>query len=654
MKIRDYGRCIRSDGTYLQTTAPGSSQIIETGRTTYQFTGKLTYLLDENNSFTLSGFGMPSNSSRYRMNSAATQRTIDTDDNIFDVIGRYGGKFLDKRLIVEAAGSWHYSSTVDQPTDFQRNTSALRYSEDVALTEFEPIEGCTSVGQCPVFQYMDGGWDYLNDQRSNRLAGKVSGRTSSKRSARTTRRWASTSSARTTRSTRTTAATRGSTSSPRLSHPRVPPVRLHQRRGATDACPAGFTIVDSIANTSHTTSTAVYLQDSWQLPVANVTLNAGIRWEGQNMSNDTTDIEGFSIYNNWAPRVQAIWDFTGNGRGKLAGSGPVLLHDAARHGRPLVRQRVAGPLPARQRRSPRATLGTTPRRCPATVAACTSTCAGDLFGIQVGGATPVHPDIQGVRRSVGGQAEYEVLSDFSVGVEYNGRRQGQTIEDMSPDDGTHYFIGNPGYGTRSRCSRTATARSRAAREAIDDGRRLSTKGVETFDPATGRTIQVAFPKPERSYDASRSSSGRTSLRTGRGRELHLLYLRGNLAGPYREEDGQIDPGITSEYDLASLTANRFGRLPGDRPHQVKLFGSYTFNLSQRFNLSAGAAYSGISATRPTPSARTRTTARARRSSSRAAWRGARRSSTTSTCAARSATSSVPRTPSSSPWTCSTC
>ena len=36
--------------------------------------------------------------------------------------------------------------------------------------------------------------------------------------------------------------------------------------------------------------------------------------------------------NNWAPRVQAIWDFTGNGRGKVAGTWGRFFYKSPRHG----------------------------------------------------------------------------------------------------------------------------------------------------------------------------------------------------------------------------------------------------------------------------------------------------------------------------------
>jgi hypothetical protein len=58
--------------------------------------------------------------------------------------------------------------------------------------------------------------------------------------------------------------------------------------------------------------------------------------------------------------------------------------------------------------------------------------------------------------------------------------------------------------------------------------------------------------------------------------------------------GQLDPGITAEYDLASLMANKTGFLSDDQTHQMKLFGSYTFNFGPRFNVVTSGAYTGIS------------------------------------------------------------
>ena len=51
-------------------------------------------------------------------------------------------------------------------------------------------------------------------------------------------------------------------------------------------------------------------------------------------------------------------------------------------------------------------------------------------------------------------------------------------------------------------------------------------------------------------------------------------LSGNYEGLFRNDNGQSDPNITSLFDLVSLLANEYGRLPNDRPHQFKFDGSY--------------------------------------------------------------------------------
>jgi len=51
-------------------------------------------------------------------------------------------------------------------------------------------------------------------------------------------------------------------------------------------------------------------------------------------------------------------------------------------------------------------------------------------------------------------------------------------------------------------------------------------------------------------------------------------LIGNYEGLFRNDNGQSDPNITSLFDLVSLLKNFYGRLPNDRPHQFKFDGSY--------------------------------------------------------------------------------
>ncbi len=614
-----WGRCIDSGGNYLQNRIDGSESVFDTGRTTYQITGKLTYLLDENNNFTISAFGMPSNTTQYAMNSAIERREFETDDNLVDVIGRYAGKYLDKRLIVEAVAGYHQSTSEDKPTDYQRNTSAFAFYQDTNLGLLDPTAAAacgtgTDPARCTVFNYVLGGSGYINDTKSDRLAGRVSA----------SYLWDVAGSHNTKlgldleRSTYSINKQYGGDAYFRV-YPRVPssasrtvPVmRVYRGYGQVSGDgfrtdPNGAFSVYTPDNTSVTTSTAVFLQDGWQLPVANLTLNYGMRWEGQTMENqDYPGKNGFEIMNNWAPRVQAIWDFTGNGRGKLAGSWgrffyniPLDMGDRAFGNESEVRYTLdngcgnfagafTGDSPAGSTvfdpTAVKARSLTNPGGC-ALVNRGSAASPNYLSGLGTTAAT-VHPDLQGVYiDQFGGQLEYELFSDLSVGFEYNGRRQGQTIEDMSSDDGENYYIGNPGYGSDF----TVNA-------GTDDEVTYSPKNVLTVDPATGRDLVISFPKPERSYDGFTVFARKNFSKGWLASVAYTYsYLRGNLAGPFRTETGQLDPGITSEYDLASLMGNRFGLLPGDQTHAVKVYGAYTYAFGPRFNATAGAAYTGAS------------------------------------------------------------
>jgi hypothetical protein len=601
-------------GNYQQTRIDGTSQTVDTGRTTYQAVGKLTYLLDENNNFTMSGFATPSTTSTYSMNSADSRRTFDTNDNTYDVIGRYAGKYLDKRLILEAVGGWHYSSSVDQPSAYQQNTSTLNFRDDMPISGFQSYDraagaaasvcgtatDAATLARCAVFGYMTGGLGYLNDQKSNRLAGRLSGSylfdAAGSHNAKV--------GLDVERSTYTIGKDYGGHAYYYVtpSNPSSSQIRQYRGYGTTATHAYAYdpsqVFPGSLSNESQTTSTALFAQDGWQLP-QNVTINAGLRWEAQKMDNlSNPDSQGFSITNNWAPRVQAIWDFTGTGRGKVAGSWgrffyqmPLDMGDRAFGNETSLRSFLtpnglctpgAGMDPTKVNPSGNA-MNTA---CGYLSQPATTSSRDPWIARETSGGTPAAPNLQATYvDQFGAQAEYEILNDLSIGFEYSGRRQGNVIEDMSPDDGVTYYIANPYYG-----------KPFAIPEALGGGTFDPRNAIAT-DPATGRTLNVQFPKPERSYDGFTLFARKNFSQNWQASASYTLsYLRGNLAGPYRPEDGQLDPGITSEYDLPMLMANRSGFLPGDQRHVIKLFGSYLFNFGPRFNVTAGAGYTGSSGT----------------------------------------------------------
>jgi len=184
--------------------------------------------------------------------------------------------------------------------------------------------------------------------------------------------------------------------------------------------------------------------------------------------------------------------------------------------------------------------------------------------------------------------EYEVLDDLKVGVAFNHRQLGRVIEDMSVDGANTYIIGNPGEFS-------------AAEE-----QKLTDRINRTDDPTEKARLQNqlkqfiairTFDKPVRDYNALQFTLTRRF-----SKQLYVqgsyTYSRveGNYPGSYSPDNGQVDPNISSQYDLIELLSNRFGALPTDRPHYIKLDGYYVFDLKKQGDLTVGArirALSGI-------------------------------------------------------------
>jgi hypothetical protein len=326
-------------------------------------------------------------------------------------------------------------------------------------------------------------------------------------------------------------------------------------------------------------SRALFLQDSWTLFDA-LTLNFGVRWEMQDMTKAGATTANLSVHDNVAPRVQAIYDFTRQGRGAIKASWgrfyeniPLDLGDRAFGGETRLvseRERCVSP-------SPR--VGGSPASCDRIAGGNDD---GSTYAAINAEPVPVAPDLQGQYVDMfGASIEYEVLPDLAAGFEYQGRRLGRVIEDMSADGGRTFFIANPG-------------ESKPFRDA--SGTLQDPRVATTVDPTTGRVVSIAEPRPDRRYDGFTFSLRK---RFSRKWLLQASYtysiLRGNYPGLFAE-NGQLDPNVLAEYDLVSLLPNRYGPLPGDVPHQFKLFASYLFDLTSRLRLRAGTALRARSGT----------------------------------------------------------
>ena len=616
-----------SNGNALWSKIAGTEELTNTGTTTYQAAGKLTFLLDENNQLSASLYATPGNGTGINTtNGEALRRTFEQDFGATNVLGRYAGKFLDKKLIVEATGGFHRSIEKDLPTSFQRNTPVIDWLRQYDLKAFnvanadgtvyepmsaEAIAACSNANTllddnlCRVNRYTTGGYGFGNDYTADRIQGKIAasyllelagshnwkaGLDLERNSYNVKKYYSGGAFFRADRNLGT-----GSN----VYNPRGYG-RVLNDDGLPDTQGNTVEWIPTETSDSFTNSFAYYLQDSWTIPNTGLTVNAGLRLETQSMeATNNGGIKGISISNMWAPRLQAVWDFTGTGRSKVAASWgrfyyaiPLDMGDRAFGNEEAVETGWdCGDGSAAAVNDPGA-MPRDPNGANQTYCAIQD---GWWDGVNtygnIGGVTPVDPNLKGIYvDQFGAQVEYELLSDLSVGFDYQGRRQGTMIEDMSDNDGNSYFISNPGqnkpfeatYYPGYASSFTLTK---------------NPKEVEAFDNFTRRTVTVQMPKPVRDYDGFTLKVTKNFSQNWLAQASYTYSaLSGNVAGVFDPITGQLDPGINAEYDLATLMSNKTGRLPADRPHQFKLYGAYNFKLSPKMNLTASGAFTAISGT----------------------------------------------------------
>ncbi|MFO0594753.1 MAG: TonB-dependent receptor [Myxococcaceae bacterium] len=328
-----------------------------------------------------------------------------------------------------------------------------------------------------------------------------------------------------------------------------------------------------IISTPTSNGMAAFIQDSWSI-MDLVTLNLGLRYENQQLVASDGSL-GMTLNNMLSPRVGLIYDFTQQGRSKLFAnysrfyeSVPMDIADRALTGENQYqfnhRRRPGDPLaqPGNPGCDPLADIAQASKECldPRNTAQINAVNGGDYdpnaSGLQTGaGKTPVDPNMLPQSSDeivVGG--EYEIIADGRLGATYTKRWMNRVVEDMSIDEASTYFLGNPGYGLAS-----------------------------------------SFPKAVRDYDAVSVYFNKAFSDGWQGQVSYTFSsLRGNYNGLFRPETGQLDPNINSDFDLVSLLPNRTGPLDADRNHFIKAYAAKEFQIGSSFSIVAGLTYEGRS------------------------------------------------------------
>lgn len=292
------------------------------------------------------------------------------------------------------------------------------------------------------------------------------------------------------------------------------------------------------------TSTRVesfYIQDDYKF-AKNWQLNIGGRWDYQQAYGiSTTYLKFNQFWDNFQPRMGLVYDFTGKGKGKVFANYARFLETPI----PLdINVRAGGD---------EIQLDKNANVNQLNAAGTTNLIAGSASGLGCLGCVPTPPDVglkpQTVNEgSVG--FEYEVRPNFVIGARGVYRSQGTVIEDGSFDDGTTYFLFNPGR------------------------RGDQAHGLTTEDVACGLPVGC-FGNARRYYRAIELTATKRFTNNYQFIASYVFSsLTGNYEGLFRNDNGQSDPNITSLFDLPELLPNTYGRLPNDRPQQLKVDGSY--------------------------------------------------------------------------------
>jgi len=634
------------DGSYRQTKIAGSDQTVTNQYNNYQFLGKLSYLIDENNSVAVSFLGNPSTSTGLYRNGPGGISQVgsfiasyqvapsgylgDWTQGMYDAVAKYTGKFADKRIVVEGMGGWHLAKFSSSPGVVngidQTNTAVIRWGTN-RLSTFETapavcsdtsgMQNPTAVtgylnNACKLTRYFTGGYDPIENYTTNTFdlraavswlvgAGSL-GSMNIKGGLDYEGMFDDFKSQRAANAGGGTLLDLGASSTGgRIMY-------LYRNNGyvGNGAPGAAFYGNNPVLGTDFfngaenaniaSGSFSLYLQDSWSI-LSNLTLNAGVRWESQTMKNNSPAIDApqktsFSINDNIAPRVQLIWDPTNQGRAKVAGNWgrfySMIPLDMGIRSFGSERQVVAAYDCPNVVRSPTVNVSPmdpasgcqviTPNSPDYSAAGVTDAFGRAATVAQQAGVSPVAPDLKGIYiDQFGASAEYEVISDLSVGLEWQARRLGRTIEDMSSNNGITYFIANPG---ESKPWDTGYGYTADPRQAL------------TPDVITGRNITYKFPTAKRDYDGFTARVTKNYSKHWMAQASYTYsVLRGNYAGPIFPEygGGQTDPYITAAFDLPFLMANSQGLLPGNVSHAFRAYGSYVWDVSPRFQVKTGGA-----------------------------------------------------------------
>jgi len=558
---------------------PGTTKQYFADERTLQYIAKLTLLVNDNNRISASVSGTPTTSGGGNsypfltqgfgpspillpVTGSFTSTSGKNTNNAMDVIVRYSGAFLEKQLLLDVLTGWHNQYVANLPVDGSGAASMQGIAgqplvvwgrtdpQPHTILEFEPLTAeqaayCGPGGSyCPATNYTTGGPGFVQETTFNAYQVKPVlsllwaglGHHVSKVGADVVYS--------------TYNHVKAYTGGTALQEDSSGEVFFDARQFARLDSPTQPVLLNSITAKSSSVLWGVFIQDSWSF-MDKVTINLGVRYDAQTLYNGAGQ-PGIFLPNQWSPRLGVVWDPTQAGKAKIYGSFaryfesvPLDIADRGLTGEPyLIGGHICQPL-----------VNSSGCRDPNTRLVLNPISPNNQWISVAADRTPIDPNLQAQSNDewlVG--AEYELLTNFRLGVVYTHRQFHQVIEDMSRDNGATYFIGNPGQG-----------------------------------------IASDFPVAQRIYNAVTITANKSFADNWLIQASYTWsQLVGNIDGLFRPETAQLDPNANSTFDLKNLLANQYGPLSGDTANVIKLYGAKVFPIGAPVSITLGAGYTGAS------------------------------------------------------------
>ncbi len=603
------------------TEVPGAAQQQKDVQRRYNWIAKIQFNLNPDHNITLSYIGSPESFDGYQLpgdQSANYELKFNhyiQSTQIHDASARYIGKFLDRKLQTEVMYGYHYQSLDQRPDEQYLSQPQIYYraqpSHPFTLSDFEDAPECqrqmmgqTTFNPCPLTSYTTHGFGLYNQQVLQRHAVLASATYFLRFLGNHAIKLGFDFEDNLNNHFRTFTGPDLDQNDPNNS-------LLGHRAYQTSADGTQLILSNEYAQRNADGSIqhlngfrgiteernyAIYLRDSWNVSfVPGLVLNLGARWEGQEIYGQDGSKQ-ISIYDNWAPRVGAAYDFTRKGRsrlyfnyGRFYESIPLDIGDRQFSGEGAY---STSPSP----NCPLSPLKMGGQAVPMLDRSCT-------FPDPVlngGRYAQVAPGLKGQYiNEIAAGFQYDVGWDVVLGVSYTHRELGNIVEDMSPDGGSFYLIGNPG-------SPADPDAARGLQQQADDLAKIAAQhGMDQVAQQEAKIAQSkaaaykavgAFPRAVRNYDAvTLSANKRLSNRFSLLANYTYSRLIGNYPGTFASNTGQNDPNISDQFDLVDLLSNRQGPLPNDRPHNLKLTGYYVLPVGTKASFTVSltfTAYSG--------------------------------------------------------------